>query len=93
MAAKILGNMKDRDVVLCTLTNHAAGRAISELFIQTGIPFTLDWERKSVLKRIIEKDRKEVCTVRTHRSQYSRARRTLDMMGRPILPYITIHAI
>ena len=92
MAAKILGNLKDRDVVLCTLTSQAAGRALSEVFVQVGIPFTLDWEKRSVLKRMLDKERKEVCIVKTHRSQYSRARRTLDMMGRPFLSYITIHA-
>ena len=93
MAAKILGNMKDRDGVLCTLTSKAAGRAISEVFVQMGIPFTLDWEKRSFAWRLRGKGQSEICTVRTHWSQYSRARRTLDMMGKPFLSYIVIHAI
>lgn len=91
--AKTLAGMKERDVVLCTLTNQAAGRAISAVFAEFGIPFTLDWERTPVMKRVFGREQPEICTVRTHRSQYSRARRTLDMMGRSFLKNVTIHVL
>lgn len=93
MAVKSIREVNDRDVVLCTLTSRVAGRAITETFIEVGIPFTETWKRVPFYQRIRGSRTREICEVRTHRSQYSRARRTLDGLGRPFLKLVTINVI
>ncbi len=93
MAAKSIREVSDRDVVLCTLTDKRAGRILMETFVERGIPFTQTWEKQSFFQRAFTHEKEEICTVRTHRSQYSRARRVLDTLGHPFLALIRIHIV
>ncbi len=93
MAAKSIREVNDRDVVLCTLTDKRTGRILMETFVERGIPFTQTWEKRSLFQRAFRHEKEEICTVRTHRSQYSRARRVLDALGHPFLTRIQIHVV
>ncbi len=93
MAAKSIREVNDRDVVLCTLTDKRTGRILMETFVERGIPFTETWEKRSFLQRTFAHKRGEICTVRTHRSQYHKARRVLDTLGHPFLNRIQIHVV
>ena len=93
IASMVLMILAGYGVAKSGILPQEAGRAISAVFAEFGIPFTLDWERTPVMKRVFGREQPEICTVRTHRSQYSRARRTLDMMGRSFLKNVTIHVL
>lgn len=93
MAAKSIREVKDRDVVLCTLTDKRTGRLLMETFVERGIPFTQTWKKGSLFQRAFNRQKDEICTVRTHRSQYGQARRALDQLGSPFLNRIQIHVV
>ena len=93
MAAKSIREVNDRDVVLCTLTDKRTGRILMETFVERGIPFTQTWKKCSIFQRTFYHSKSEICTVRTHRSQYSKARRALDQLGRPFLNRVQVHVI
>lgn len=93
MAAKSIREVNDRDVVLCTLTDRRTGRILMETFVERGIPFTQTWTKSSFFQRTFYHKKEEICTVRTHRSQYSKARHVLDALGRPFLNRIEINVV
>lgn len=93
MAAKSIREVNDRDVILCTTTDRRAGRALTETFILVGIPFTETWKKVPFYQRMGKRGAREICTVRTHRSQYQKARHTLDLMGWPFLNLVQVNVL
>ncbi|MCI5620073.1 MAG: hypothetical protein MR355_00675 [Lachnospiraceae bacterium] len=90
---KTLGKHIDKDIELCRTTNPVVSNELMHMFIAYEIPFTQNWQRVPFLKREEYKGAREVCVIRTHRTQYSRARKILDHMETSTRSRIMLHAV
>ena len=90
---KVLDKHIDRDVELCRTTNARVGSQAMQLLVEERIPFTQNWIRVPFYKREKYKGAREICVIRTHCNQYSRARRTLDQMEVFCRERLILHAV
>lgn len=90
---KTMGKHIDKDIELCRTTNPLVSNELMHIFVEYEIPFTQNWKRVPIHKREAYKGAREVCVIRTHRTQYSRARRILDHMEASSRSRIMLHAV
>lgn len=90
---KILGRIDDKDVELCRTTNPRVGNHAMQTLVDARIPFTQHWVRIPFYKREQYHGAREICVIRTHRNQYSRARRILDTMEVFDRERLLLHAV
>ena len=83
--AKILGKSKsiDQDVELCRTTNERISNQAAQLLIENQIPFTRNWIKIPFFLRERYRGARQIYVIRTNRSRYGQARRTIDQMEAP----------
>ena len=74
--SKNIGN----DVVLCKTTNRIVSNRTSDLLLEQSVAFTKSWRRVPFFRRRIYNGASKVCIISINRTQYSRARRILDLL-------------
>lgn len=72
----------DKDVVLCTTTNHSVSKHATQILIDQEIPFTKNWKRIPFYKREEYRGASEICVFSINRNLYGKARRTISQLGR-----------
>lgn len=88
-----LGKNIDQDVELCRATNERVVSHTMQTLVDARIPFTQNWVRIPFYKRERYHGAKEICVIRTHRNQYSKARRMLDTMEIFDRERLMLHAV
>ncbi len=83
----MFGKMKvdkhvNKDVVLCTTTNHSVSRHTTQVLIDDAIPFTVNWKRIPLHKREEYSGASELCTFSINRNVYCKARRSISQLKR-----------
>lgn len=72
----------DKDVILCSTTNHKVSRRTTQKLLDDAIPFTKNWKRIPFYKREAYRGASEVCVFTINRNLYVRARRSIDSLAR-----------
>ncbi len=72
----------DKDVILCSTTNHIVSKRTTQLLLEESIPFTVNWKRVPIHKREAYRGASEVCIFSINRNLYCKARRSIDQLGR-----------
>ena len=72
----------DKDVILCSTTNHRVSNHATEILIRDAIPFTKNWKRIPFYKREAYRGAAEVCVFSINRNLYGKARRSIEQLGR-----------
>ena len=70
----------DKDVVLCEITNRIVSNRTSNLLLHESVPFSKNWHRVPFFKRRSYNGARNVCVISISRTQYSIARRVLDLL-------------
>lgn len=83
--AMILGDAKeiDKDVELCRTTNERISNQAAQLLIENQIPFTRNWIKIPFFLRERYRGASQIYVIRTNRSRYGQARRTIEQMEAP----------
>jgi hypothetical protein len=69
-----------RDVVLCETTNRIVSNRTSDLLLEQSVSFSKTWNRVPFFFRNRYHGASKVCTISISRTQYSKARRVLDLL-------------
>ena len=69
-----------KDVVLCQTTNRIVSNRTSDLLLEQSVAFTKSWHRVPFFRRGSYNGANRVCVISINRTQYSRARRVLDLL-------------
>jgi hypothetical protein len=69
-----------KDVVLCQTTNRIVSNRTSDLLLEQSVAFTKSWRRVPFFRRGSYNGANRVCVISINRTQYSRARRVLDLL-------------
>ncbi len=69
-----------RDVVLCKTTNRIVSNRASELLLQQSVAFSKTWSRIPFFRRNRYHGATKFYVISINRTQYSKARRVLDLM-------------
>lgn len=72
----------DKDVILCSTTNHRVSNRTTQILLDDAIPFTKNWKRVPFYKREEYRGASEVCVFTINRNLYGRARRSIEQLGR-----------
>lgn len=72
----------DKDVILCSTTNHRVSNRTTQILLDDAIPFTKNWKRVPFHKREEYRGASEVCVFTINRNLYGRARRSIEQLGR-----------
>ncbi len=88
-----IGKNIDKDVELCRSTNRTVVSHTIQSLIDARIPITQNWIRIPFYKRERYSGAKEICVIRTHRNQYSRARKILDTLEIVDRERLVLHAV
>ncbi len=76
----IAQSVKDRDVVLCRAFNRNAVRSLCDVLVRSSIPFSQNWRHIPFFLRSYYRGKKEYCEISINRTEYSKARRAIDVM-------------
>ncbi len=71
----------NKDIVLCSTTNHYVCKNTKRMLIDGRIPFTANWKRIPFFKRSAYRGAREICTFFISPNIYSQARRTISAMA------------
>ena len=69
-----------KDVVLCKTTNRIVSNRTSDLLLEQSVAFTKSWRRVPFFRRGSYNGANKVCIISINRTQYSRARRILNLL-------------
>ncbi len=83
----------NKDVVLCTTTNHSVSRHATQILIDNAIPFTVNWKRIPLHKREEYSGASELCTFSINRNVYGKARRSISQLTRFDREHIRLNVI
>lgn len=83
----------DKDVVLCSTTNHHVSKRTTDLLLQDAIPFTKNWKRIPFYKREQYRGADQICVFFINRNVYGRARRSIDQLERSDRARILLNVI
>ena len=72
----------DKDVVLCSTTNHRVSNRTTQVLLNDEIPFTKNWKRVPFRRRQEYRGASEVCVFSINRNLYCKARRSIEQLGR-----------
>lgn len=72
----------DKDVILCSTTNHRVSNRTTQILLDDAIPFTKNWKRVPFYKREEYRGASEVCVFTINRNLYGKARRSIEQLGR-----------
>ena len=72
----------DKDVILCSTTNHRVSNRTTQILLDDAIPFTKNWKRVPFYKREAYRGASEICVFTINRNLYGRARRSIEQLGR-----------
>lgn len=92
-AVKVIDKHIDRDVELCRTTNARVGNQAVAMLVAEQISFTQSWEWVPFYRREQYRGASQVCVIRTHCNQYSRARRILEQMEIVYRKRLILHAV
>lgn len=70
----------DKDVILCSTTNHRVSKHTTQILIDDAIPFTKNWKRIPFYKREEYRGASEVCVFSINRNLYCKARRSIEQL-------------
>ncbi len=71
----------DKDVVLCSTTNHRVSNHTTQILINDAIPFTKNWKRVPFYKREAYRGASEVCIFSINRNLYCKARHSIEQLA------------
>lgn len=81
----------DKDVVLCSTTNHRVSKHTTQVLLDDAIPFTKNWKRIPFYKREAYRGASEICVFFINRNVYARARRSIAQLGRMDRDRLVVH--
>lgn len=72
----------NKDVILCSTTNHHVSHRTTQVLLEDEIPFTKNWKRVPFRRRQEYRGASEICVFSINRNLYCKARRSIEQLGR-----------